>query len=218
MRNKYLIGTSNKWLGATVFWQRDIEGNIRTGKIMQYNPKQAKRVKEPEQLIYWEHKALNQPDFNLKQCLFGEHLINQNLIKPVAIVESEKTAIIASIYLPNLIWLSVGSISYLKAEICKPLKGRTVILFPDLNGFEKWTLKANELAHIANFSVSDLLDQKANEFEKEQGFDIADYLIRFDFRDFLRSEMERKPSEQNDQKRQETTRKRPETGKVILRI
>lgn len=141
--------------------------------------------------------------------MFGEHLINQNLIKPVAIVESEKTAIIASIYLPNLIWLSVGSISYLKAEICKPLKGRTVILFPDLNGFEKWTLKANELAHIANFSVSDLLDQKANEFEKEQGFDIADYLIRFDFRDFLRSEMERKPSEQNDQKTARNDQKTP---------
>lgn len=208
LRNKYLIGTSNKWLGATVFWQRDIEGNIRTGKIMQYNPNNGKRIKEPYELIYWEHKALNQPDFNLKQCLFGEHLINQNLIKPIAIVESEKTAIIASIYLPNLIWLSVGSISYLKAEICKPLKGRTVILFPDLNGFEKWKLKASELLHIANFSVSDLLDKKANEFEKEQGLDIADYLIRFDFRDFLRSETGRKQSTENEQK---TTRNADKT-------
>lgn len=182
--NKYLIGTSNKWPGATVFWQRDIEGNIRTGKIMQYNPHTGKRIKEPYELIYWEHKALKQPDFNLKQCLFGEHLINQNLIKPIAIVESEKTAIIASVYLPQLIWLSVGSISYLKEEICKPLKGRKVILFPDLNGFEKWTLKAMELSQIANFRVSDLLNRKTNEVEKARGLDLADYLVRFDYRDF----------------------------------
>jgi len=185
LTNKYLIGTSNKWPGATVFWQRDIEGNIRTGKIMQYNPNTGKRIKEPYELIFWEHKALKQPDFNLKQCFFGEHLINQNLIKPIAIVESEKTAIIASVYLPQLIWLSVGSISYLKEEICKPLKGRKVILFPDLNGFEKWTTKAKELSHIANFNVSDLLNRKANKLDKGMGLDIADYLIKFDYREFL---------------------------------
>lgn len=76
------------------------------------------------------------PDFELKQCLFGEHLLRDKA-KPIAIVESEKTAIIASVYLPQFIWLAVGSLTNLNAEKCSVLKGRTVTLFPDLNGFEK---------------------------------------------------------------------------------
>jgi len=56
---------------------------------MLYSPTTGKRVKEPFNHITWVHKALKQPDFNLKQCLFGEHLL-QDKTKPVAIVESEK--------------------------------------------------------------------------------------------------------------------------------
>jgi hypothetical protein len=35
---KYFIGTSRYFEGATVFWQVDLKGRIRTGKIMQYSP------------------------------------------------------------------------------------------------------------------------------------------------------------------------------------
>lgn len=182
--NSYFLATSRYWNGATVFWQIDIKGNIRTGKIMLYNPTTGKRVKEPFNHISWVHKALKQPEYELKQCLFGEHLINQSFFKPVAIVESEKTAVIASVYLPQFIWVAVGSLSNLNAEKCKVLKGRTVVLFPDLKGFEKWSEKANELSSIADFKVSDLLERKATEAEKERGLDLADYLIKFDFKDF----------------------------------
>ena len=41
----YKVGTSKKWGGATVFWQIDKEGNIRSGKIMGYNPKDGHRIK-----------------------------------------------------------------------------------------------------------------------------------------------------------------------------
>jgi len=37
--------------------------------------------------------------------------------------------------------------------------------------------KANELSHIADFTVSDLLEQRASEPERIQGLDIADYLL-----------------------------------------
>lgn len=181
---KYCIGTSIHWNGATVFWEIDSNGKIRTGKIMLYNELTGKRIKKPFNHISWVHTVLKLQNFNLKQCFFGEHLLHEKH-KPVAIVESEKTAIIASIYLPNFIWLAVGSLTNLNKEKCNILKGRSVILFPDLNGFEKWSVKAKEFSHIANFIVSDLLERKANNEEKEQGLDLADYLIRHEYKAFV---------------------------------
>jgi hypothetical protein len=180
---QYFIATSNFWHGATVFWQIDKQGKVRTGKIMLYSPTTGKRIKEPSNHISWIHKAIKQPEFELKQCLFGEHLLIDKT-KPVAIVESEKTAVIASVYLPQFIWLAVGSLTNLNAEKCSILKGRTVTLFPDLNGFDKWISKAKELSQLAHFAVSDLLERKATGAEKKQGFDLADYLIKFDYKAF----------------------------------
>lgn len=181
--SRYFIASSEYWNGATVFWQVDAHGKVRTGKIMLYNPITGKRVKEPFNHINWAHKALKQPDFVLKQCLFGEHLLRDKR-KPIALVESEKTAVIASVYLPQFIWLAVGSLTNLNVEKCSILKGRTVTLFPDLNCFDKWSNKAKELSQLAIFTVSDLLERKANETERKQGFDLADYLIKLDYREF----------------------------------
>ncbi len=178
---RYFIGTSKQWHGATVFWQIDTQGHVRTGKIMLYSPTTGKRVKVPFNHINWVHKAIKQPLY--EQCLFGEHLLIDKT-KPVAIVESEKTAIIASVYLPEFIWVAVGSLTNLNADKCSILKGRTVILWPDLNGFDKWSNKAKELSHIATFTVSDLLERKATDSEREQGFDLADYLIKLDYKAF----------------------------------
>jgi hypothetical protein len=184
--SRYFIATSKHWNGATIFWQIDTQGKVRTGKIMLYNPTTGKRVKEPFNHIYWVHKAITQPEFELKQCLFGEHLLIDKT-KPVAIVESEKTALIASVYLPQFIWVAVGSLTNLNADKCNILKGRAVTLFPDLNGFDKWSSKAKELSHLATFTVSDLLECKATEIERLQGLDIADYLIRDKFKAFVLS-------------------------------
>lgn len=181
--SRYFIATSKHWNGATVFWQIDTQGNVRTGKIMLYDPTTGKRVKNLEQPIHWAHKALKQPEFELRQCLFGEHLLIDKT-KPVAIVESEKTAVIASVYLPQFVWVAVGSLTNLNAEKCTILKGRTVTLFPDLNGFDKWSRKAKELSHLATFTVSELLERKASEAERKQGFDLADYLIQFNYKAF----------------------------------
>jgi len=135
------------------------------------------------------HSVLKEPEFVLKQCLFGEHLLIDKT-KPVAIVESEKTAIIASIYLPQFIWLAVGSLTNLNAEKCSVLKGRIVTLFPDLNGFDKWSSKAKELSHLTRFTVSDLLEHKATDAARQQGFDLADYLVKFNYKDFAHTEPE----------------------------
>jgi hypothetical protein len=187
--SRYFIATSKHWNGATVFWQIDTQGKVRTGKIMLYSPSTGKRVKNLELPVYWVHKALKQPEFELRQCLFGEHLLIDK-IKPVAIVESEKTAVISSVYLPQFIWVAVGSLTNLNAEKCSILKGRNVTLFPDLNGFDKWSSKAKQLSHLATLTVSDLLERKASEAEKKQGFDLADFLIKYDYKEFAIPEPE----------------------------
>lgn len=196
---KYFIGTSDYQFsniaypdyvspkGAVIFWQIDSQGKIRTGKIMLYNADTGKRVKQPFNHITWAHKALNLSEFELRQCLFGEHLLKDKT-KPIAIVESEKTAVIASVYLPQFIWLAAGSSDGLGLEKCKVLAGRKVVLFPDLNCFEKWNHKAKELSHLANFTVSELLERKASEAERAQGLDLADYLLRFSFKEFKEPE------------------------------
>ena len=188
--DKYYIGTSKHWNKSTVFWQIDISGKIRTGKIMLYSPSTGKRIKDPFSYITWAHKAMKLADFSLQQCFYGEHLLEltKNYNKPVAIVESEKTAIIASAYLPGLTWLAVGSLQNLTREKCKVLKGRKVVLFPDLKAFDIWETKARGFSNITTFTISDLLERKATEAEKEQGFDLADYLIRFDYKEFLKTE------------------------------
>jgi len=142
-------------LGATkssevIFWQIDINGNVRTGKIMQYNPKTGHRIKHESNAIDWVHNKLKKSgilpeNFNLQQCFFGEHLLTLNPDKNVAIVESEKSAFIASVFMPDYVWLAAGNLNGLPIEKCKVLANRTVILFPDLGAFDKWTLKATEI-------------------------------------------------------------------------
>lgn len=182
--SRYYIGSSKHWPGATVFWQIDISRKLRAGKIMLYNSVTGKRVKEPYNYITWVHKALELPEFNLQQCLFGEHLLKDEPTKPIAIVESEKTAIIASVYLPQFIWLACGSVNNLSLERCMVLKGRTVTLYPDINCFDKWKDKADDLSKLLNVSVSGLLEKKATPQERQNGLDIADYLIRFPIESF----------------------------------
>ena len=184
LTDRYLIGNSTHWNGATVFWQVDTIGRVRAGKIMLYNSDTGRRVKAPYNHINWAHKVFNLEGFELRQCFFGEHLLRDKLM-PVAIVESEKTAIIASAYFPNFTWLATGSLNNLNEENCSVLKGHQITLFPDLNCFEKWEVKAKGLNHIAPFKVSDLLEINASTLERNQGLDLADYLVRYDFSEFV---------------------------------
>lgn len=211
--SRYHIGTSKHWKGAVVFPQIDINGKIRQIKIMDYDPETGKRKKGKDESwklnpktgqyeldinngdkIYFAGKEIiNNWDANFVQCFLGEHLLRENK-NPVAIFESEKTALISSVYFPQLICLACGSLTNLTAEKCKVLRGRNVILFPDLNGFEKWSNKAKELSQLfptARFIVSDLLENNATESAKQQGLDLSDYLIQFDYKAFQQQEQQK---------------------------
>jgi hypothetical protein len=189
LMEKFQIGTSRYWDDATVFWQVDASRRVRTGKVMLYDPITGKRQKQvladgsKRSLITWVHSILKLESFNLQQCLFGlNQLDSNNPLGPVAIVESEKTAVIATVYLPQFTWLACGSLTNLNKERMAPLKGRQVILFPDLGAYDVWRKKAAELTKdsAVNITVSDLLECRTTEQDKFNGLDLADYLVRLE--------------------------------------
>lgn len=167
---KYRVGTSKHWEGATVFWQIDQNNLVRSGKIMLINSNNGKRIKLPYPHINWVHKVLNLKEYNLKQCLFGEHLVATQL-QQIAIVESEKTAITMSLFLKNTLWIATGSKQNLKHELLKSLKNNNLILFPDCGEFEDWNKKALELNKLGfTIKCSKLLEN----FNYPLGTDLAD--------------------------------------------
>lgn len=183
MINKYKIGTALNGYYGTVFWQIDDRLNIRGGKIINYD-NSGKRTK----YINWIHaiqlKRKEVAEFNLKQCLFGLHLKDRTT-KTIAIVESEKTACIMSLLFEKYEWMATGSLNGLSEIKLNTIKHRTIILYPDLgidNGkgspFLQWKQKCDALNKLGfDINISDLLERKANDFDRRKGLDIADYFI-----------------------------------------
>ena len=172
--DKYQVGTSNQFNSSTVFWQMDNTGNIRSGKIMNYDTSTGKRQKNKDgrPLIHWAHSVLKIPNYNLKQCLFGLHLLNDN-VKQVAIVESEKTALIMSIESPNYTWMSTGSLQGFKYEYLAPLKGTAIIAFPDKGGYAQWQ-KTADILNDKGFDIK--VSQFLENNEYDDGWDLVDIL------------------------------------------
>lgn len=182
----YRVGTSRMWGGAAVFWQIDRNGNVRAGKIMGYDAETGHRVKEPFNQVSWVHSVRKVPDFRMKQCLFGEHLLSDTSAamstKPVAIVESEKTALVAAHFIPDFVWLATGGIhGCFNSEAMQVLDGREVILFPDLKATAEWRQRMPMLESVCRRATcSDLLEKIATNEQRSLGLDIADFLLTED--------------------------------------
>lgn len=198
--NRYQIGTSNRWEGAAVFWYIDLNANVRAGQVKCFDEtghtmKDVLADGETKSRTTWVHSLLKykQPapvwlaDYlnqeNKVGCLFGEHLLKDEPNKIVCVVEAPKTAIIASLYFPNFIWLAVGALAYLTTDRCKALTDRNVILWPDLKAYDLWKERADKLSG-GRWQVSDYLEQVATDDERKSGLDLADYLPRFNYKDF----------------------------------
>lgn len=186
---RYYVGTMDiwKWKGCPVFWQIGKDYICRTGKVMEYYikrgenciPIDVKRVKEGENEfphVTFYH-SLKGTDYLLRQCLFGEHLLNhfpEN--ETVNVVESEKTAIICSINKPKKLFLATGGLQNLRPEVMGVLKGRKIIMHPDKgSAFDVWEDKVKKNLPYYNIKVSDYLQ---NNKELEDGEDIADLIIK----------------------------------------
>lgn len=177
----YKVGTSVLWGGSTVFWQIDLQNKVRAGKIMAYDPNTGHRIKDDNCRVTWVHSYLKLNPFNLRQCFFGEHLFSMFPDKTIAIVESEKSALIAAHFMPELLWIATGgSNGCFNSEAVKSLQNRTVLLVPDLGMTEKWRQKLELLKPICNsVFITDRLEKIASPEQIERGLDIADFLEEF---------------------------------------
>lgn len=203
--SQYFLGTVSKGYraGAITFPFISIGGNIRTIQVKQFD--QANHTTGTDFL----HSMLNKcvppqawlaaylQNSSFVSCLFGEHLLNRFPLNPVALVEAPKTAVYGTLYFgspaspKNMLWLAVYNLSSLNVEKCKALAGRKVYLFPDLSrdgtAHELWTNRAASLQcqiQDSTFTVSNLIENLASNEQRENCEDLADILIRQDWRLF----------------------------------
>ena len=190
--------------GATLWWQIDEQGRVHTGKAMQYNPLTGHRVKETGGAVNWAHRMrrYGEPsELVVPQCLFGLHLLNDNVdvnenLAPrcvqapslrgraggeVAIVESEKTALIMSLVCPEKVWLATGGKANFKEQMLAPLIGLEVAVYPDADALHDWYTRAVEMnrtlgthLHIPT-GYYNLMD---HDEARREGWDLADILLR----------------------------------------
>jgi hypothetical protein len=206
--SRFKVGTSSYWPGACVFWYIDEQGRKRGGQIKLFDDtfhtiKYVDHNGEKRSKTSWVHTAYarrcdeqKQPypdwlieyldernDVQKSPCLFGlPQLLASPTDQPVAVVEAPKTAILCTPYFRGFVWVAVGALSYLNAERLAPLKGRNVMLFPDLSkdgtAFARWSRTAEELQQEGhNVTVSDYLELRATDEQKAAGLDLADYLL-----------------------------------------
>ena len=175
----YRVGATREFGGVpemmgTAFPYIDQKGRCVDVKLMAYDANGHRRKNQYSTNWLLTKKKLN--DRRAPWPLFGEHLLSLNTSAPVAVVESEKTALIASIAIPGYIWVATGSKQNLNAERCRALKGRAVYLFPDTDGVEEWTRRGLEMAKLG-FNVHNCAEVVTGN-AKNAGDDIADIILQ----------------------------------------
>lgn len=164
---------------ATAFPIIDQAGNLHDFQLSPFAP-DGHGIKEPtdpkRKIKSWALARMKQSDHRPGWAFFGEHLLADRPTAPVAIVEAPKTAIIASYYYPEFVWLSCLSMQWINTAISvEPLRNRVVWLFPDRDGAEAWSDKAKELKSIGiDAGLSDFMEHHPGEPKD----DIADILLR----------------------------------------
>lgn len=140
-----------------------------------------------------------------RMCLFGEHLLDPSKQKIVCVVESEKTAAIASYFYPQFDWVACGSANGLSdgqngtPDKITPLRGRKVYWLSDADNAGRMSfhkkedgtmeIRPSSIRHLEehkiDFEVVDLFPERNN------GDDICDAIM-----DGLRPEIKptQKPS------------------------
>ena len=167
LQEQFNIGTAK--YGGTIFWQVDGMGRVRTGKVMYYNKDTGKRLKDKNS--WYIHNRVKE-EFNLQQCLFGLHLTSMD--RPVALCESEKTAIMMSVFRPEFDWVSAGGANMLNGKRLNELP-RLDYVYPDNSSDGKlWRLWEQKTSLFPDRQMDVSVDRAVREGVLKSGDDILD--------------------------------------------
>ena len=199
---RYRTGSTRD--GRIIYWQIDEWWQVRTGKVMAYNP-DGHRRKDGKGNVCWVHSirvdGIRFGEMLASQCLFGLHLASplplprrgdSNTARQDSppwkglgeaspcLVESEKTALIMSILCPGRVWLATGGKQNFKEQMVAPLAGMEVLLFPDADALTDWYTRAMEFNRTLGTKLHiptwyyDLMNHPE---AKAAGWDLADVII-----------------------------------------
>ena len=212
---RYRLGRTRQ--GGVIFWQIDADGDICDGKVMYYcEDCHRDKQRHPtwvSTLLQRRYRWADAERMTTRHCFFGLHLLgsekcrvksekfatavhtkqnscnsfNSWLKNNIAVVESEKSAVILSEHFPQHVWLATGGLGNVQADKFRPLRGHRVTLFPDTDPdgktFKAW-YDAAQLVMQQPFwedsppiTVSPLLELHATEEQKRRKIDLVDYLF-----------------------------------------
>ena len=180
---KYLVGVSNFWQDAVIFWQIDRDFKVRSGKVMQYDLITGKRDKTKH---FWIKK--DDSDKEMRQVFFGLHLLELFKKYKIGIVESEKTALMCDLFFDEkIIWLASGGLMGINERKLQDLSEREIILFPDLsannskiNAYDEWKSKAEFYGNKLNIEIkiNQFLMHFSSTSDRENQADLADFILK----------------------------------------
>lgn len=181
----YWVGATNE--GRIIYWLIDIEGKCRDGKFMAYkNDGHRDHDKHPR----WARKEIinryaalgkitqKQRDELLNELVirrcFGEHLLADPRYKdkPVAIVEGEKSCLIASVINPQFIWLGCGGNGLNLSRLYPAMaQKRKIFIFPDMDMRQKWKAIVDSINYPRLVWMGEYIERNA-EGDKDDAGDV----------------------------------------------
>lgn len=183
---RYDVGTDSA--GRAVFWHRDESGQLLTAKSVPYTHTTGKRDKAdalPAAFGVYDGPtfvSLSSSKGYASPCLFGVHLLDDDLTRPVLLVESEKSAVIASVFLPDFVCLASGGATGMTRDKAKALTGRDVMIVGDRDeSGRKGAAKAADILQsvgarprheVDGVPLCDLFMTDGGE-----GYDVADFYL-----------------------------------------
>lgn len=203
MYGTYMVGTfhnSGQYRnlnGSAIFWEIDEKLDVREGKIMQFNPETAHRVKDNGSINWVGNIGLDgkknyvRDNTQREHCLFGLHILATSCDKvdKVYVVESQKTAIamrIDSILAERRrcrdtqsfeppIFLATGGCAMLRKDLLAPLSGFCVEVIPDSGkATEHWR---EAVAGMPNVVVNDCMERLRMSGACGENADLLDVLF-----------------------------------------
>lgn len=186
--DEYHVGHSKT--GHTMWWLIDETKTVRTAKMMMYK-EDGHRDATGRHSVVWVHSLLfrqkydgmTEDQWEVQNCLFGLHLLDDYPHAEVHIVESEKTAVVMAIAYGNnytTLWMACGGKTNLTREKLAPLmrRKRRIVLHPDHDGIEEW----QNIAKGLNYDLLTVNAKAVSEgwWKPEDGekADMADVLVR----------------------------------------